>query len=90
MILNIIDRRKHGHRWKKISAIIEATWHDNSIPDSDQAEVVYEDPDYEEREGISVLDAVQWASTFSSGVTLYLYDFGDGTRAATASDLSPA
>jgi len=38
MILNIIDNRKRPYRWKRISAIIEATWHDNSCEDADIAE----------------------------------------------------
>ena len=88
MILNIVDRRKHAYRWKKVNAIIEPTWHDNSIANSDQAEVRHEDPEYEQREGVSVVDAVQWASALSFGVTLYLYDFGDGTRVLTPSELS--
>jgi hypothetical protein len=78
MILNIVDRRKHAYRWKKVNAIIEPTWHDNSIANSDQAEVRHEDPEYEQREGVSVVDAVQWASALSFGVTLYLYDSAMG------------
>jgi hypothetical protein len=76
VILNIIDRRSSCYRWQKVNAIIEATWHDNSVPGSDQAEVSYELPDFEEREGLSVLEAVQWASDVPTSVTLYLYDLG--------------
>ncbi len=36
VIFNIIDRRKRQYRWKKITAIIEPTYHDNSVEDSDQ------------------------------------------------------
>ena len=74
MILNIVDRRQQPYRWRQIKAIIEPTWHDNSVRDSDQAEVVHDVLDYDEREGISVADAVQWASALSFDVTLYLYD----------------
>jgi hypothetical protein len=35
MIWNIIDRRKRPYRWRVVTAIIEATWHDDSCPDSD-------------------------------------------------------
>jgi hypothetical protein len=36
MICNIIDRGKHRYRWKRIKAIVEATWHDNLKPDSEK------------------------------------------------------
>ena len=76
MIWNITDNRKRPHRWKRINAIIEATSHDNGLPDSDQAE---EDPDptlIDERKGISVADAIAWANAQPDAVTLFLYDEG--------------
>lgn len=76
MILNIIDRRERPYRWLLVNAIVEATWHDNAVPDSDQVDVSHEDSDYEEREGVSIAEAVQWASALTSRVTLYLYDPG--------------
>lgn len=76
MIVNIIDRREKPYRWLQVNAIVEATWHDNAVPDSDQAEVRHEDSDYEEREGVSVAEAVQWASALGSRVTLHLYRSG--------------
>ena len=83
MILNVIDRRRRPYRWRKINAIIESTWHDNSCQDSDQAEDSGDDDDvpYDEREGISLTEAIAWASAEKDGVTLYFYDFGDGTTA---------
>jgi hypothetical protein len=44
MISNIIDRRKRQYRWKQITAIIEPTYHDNSVDDSDETEVP--EPDF--------------------------------------------
>lgn len=76
MILNIIDRREKPYRWRHINAIVEAAWHDNSVPDSDQAEVSYEEPAYDELKGISLAEAVRWASALPIEVTLYLYDPG--------------
>ncbi len=76
MILNIIDDRKRPHRWKTVNAIVEATWHDNSCPDADQAEL----PDdvhhvfFEDRDGLSVAEAIEWASRMPQLVTLYLSD----------------
>lgn len=78
MIWNIIDRRSRPYRWKRINAIIEATENDNSVRDADQA------PDapqtelilYDEREGISIAEAVKWASAQRRPVTLYIYDEG--------------
>lgn len=80
MIWNIIDRRERRHRWKAITAIIEPTFHDNSVPDSDTAEEIEGVTEYEEREGVSLADAVAWASAFPFPVTLYLYDLGKGTN----------
>ena len=82
MIWNIIDRRSHPYRWKCVNAIIEAVEHDNSCIDADQApessatEVV----DYDQRKGISISEAVIWASARRCPVTLYLYDEGKGTE----------
>lgn len=79
MIVNIIDRRKHQRRWKRINAIVEPTWHDNSRPDSDQAERGRDDFAYDQREDISFADAIAWANSLPDRVTLYLYDQGKGT-----------
>ncbi len=85
MILNIIDRRKRKHRWLCINAIIEDTWHDNSNEDADQAPD--DDPKhevlYDQREGISLSEAVEWAMEKKAKVTLFLYDEGMGTNLAT-------
>ena len=81
MIWNIIDRRERAYRWKRVNAIIEAVEHDNSCVDADQApqsdamHVI----DYDQRECVSVNDAVQWANQQPTPVTLYLYDEGKGT-----------
>jgi len=81
MITNVVDRRERPHRWRRINAIIEATWNDNPVADSDQADR----PDdevyvmYDAREGISLADAVAWAQAETCPVTLYLYDEGKGT-----------
>jgi hypothetical protein len=40
MLWNIIDRRKRPYRWKSVTAIIEPVYHDNSIADADEAEVL--------------------------------------------------
>jgi len=83
MIWNIIDRRQRPYRWKIVNAVIEAVEHDNSVPDADQADEF--DPrtviDYDERNGISVYAAVEWASQQRTPVTLYLYDQDKGTKA---------
>lgn len=83
MITNIIDKRERRYRWKKIAAIVEATWHDNNCDDSDFADPKPEhDLDYDERENISLGEAVDWASSLKADVTLYLYDAGRGTTVA--------
>ncbi|MFC0590306.1 hypothetical protein ACFFF7_12855 [Novosphingobium aquiterrae] len=79
MIFNIIDRRKHPLRWRKINAIIEATSHDNACEDSDQQEPSSSDLTYEQLENVSLQDAIVWANAEPSAVTLYIYDKGAGT-----------
>lgn len=78
-VLNVIDRRKRKYRFLKVNAIIEPTWHDNSLDDSDKSH-----PDgvkgamawmgYDEKERVSVQEAFEWASKHPDDVTLYLYD----------------
>jgi DNA invertase Pin-like site-specific DNA recombinase len=69
----------HPHRWKHINAIVEPTWHDNKGPDRDQSERGLDDIVYDQREGISVAEAIARANGLPDRVTLYLYDRGDGT-----------
>ena len=81
MIWNVIDRRTRPHRWAKINAIIEATWHDNTVADTDIAPTapIEEEVTYDRLEGISLRDAIRWANEQTCPVTLYLYDEGSGT-----------
>lgn len=83
MIWNIIDRRQRPYRWKIVNAVIEAVEHDNSVEDADRADQFDLSTiiDYDERTGISVNAAVEWASQQKGPVTLYLYDQGRGTEA---------
>jgi len=90
MIWNILDRRKRPYRWKRINAIIEAVEHYNSCADADQAPA--SDPkevvDYDQRECISVEEAIGWAHQEQCRVTLYLYD--DGKRTTTEEHFTSA
>jgi hypothetical protein len=75
MITNIIDKRKRQYRFLKINAIVEAAWHDNTVKDADQAPSSENGgPLYEEREHISLSNAITWATAFAKPVTLFLYD----------------
>lgn len=78
MIWNVIDNRKRPFRWERIKAIAEPTWHDNNNTDADKAESSAGEVDYEERELLSVADAITWAHAFPFAVTLHLYDENDG------------
>lgn len=79
MILNIVDRRTNPYLWKKVDAVIEPTWHDNVIKKT-VTDVAEKTPEnwigVEEKESISLADAITWASAHHDGVTLYLYDDG--------------
>jgi hypothetical protein len=74
MITNAIDNRKSRYRWKRVNAIAEPAWHDNNSPDADQSKPVTGELDYEERKGISLNDAINWANGLQYLVTLYLDD----------------
>ena len=80
MIWNIVDRREREYRWKCINAIVEPTWHDNSAKDADQADSWPDEFEYDERESISLFEAINWAGSLPYPVTLYLYDEGKGTN----------
>jgi len=76
-IVNIIDGRERPYRFLKINAIVEAAWHDNGCKDADQVDGK-EGPDYEEREHITLEEAIAWANSYSEPVTLYVYDEDGG------------
>jgi hypothetical protein len=80
MIWNIIDKRERRYRWQRITAIVEPTWHDNTCADSDQTERAAGEIEYDEREAISLADAIQWANEMPFPVTLFLYDLSKGTN----------
>ncbi|WP_404710687.1 hypothetical protein [Sphingomonas sp. MMS24-J13] len=79
MICNIVDRRTRPYRWREVNAIIEATSHDNACKDADQQPPTDDDLTYDQRENVTLAEAVAWANAESSAVTLYLYDKGAGT-----------
>lgn len=78
MLWNIIDRREHPFRWKRVNAIIEATSNDNDVNDSDEAPMHDDDVVYAQRVYITVAEAVEWAMSQEQPVTLFLYDAGKG------------
>lgn len=76
MICNVIDMRTRLHRWKRVNAIVEASWHFNMAKDADQAEFPERENEvtWEELTGVTVEEAVQWAISKPCPVTLFLYD----------------
>lgn len=80
MLTNIIDRRKRPYRFLKVNAIIEPTRHDHSVDDSDRIDSPpgADWMGYDEREHISLSDAIKWADSHADAVTLYLYDEDGG------------
>lgn len=80
MLWNIRDKRTRSNRWREVNAIIEATEHDNSCFDADQAPE--SDPkltvDYDALEAVSVQEAIAWANSQPCPVTLFLYNLGGG------------
>lgn len=80
-IKNIIDRRKRPYRFETINAVIEPTRHDNRCEDADQAAGKDAWMGYDEREHISLSEAIEWAATFPDELTLYIYDRDGGIYA---------
>jgi hypothetical protein len=86
MIVNIVDFRLNSYSFLKINAVVEAAWHDNSIDGADQIVRMMnrapapsnDGPEHEEREHISLEEAVVWAGSFPQPVTLYIYDPDSG------------
>ena len=64
------------YNWESIDVIVEPTWHDYACLDSDQALHNNREPGYAPRKGISLAEALAWASSFDVPLTLYLYDKG--------------
>ena len=77
MSTNVIDRRKRKYRFLKVNAVVEAAWHDNHVKDEECDQIAKpkdDGPSYEEREHVTVGDAILWGTSFGNPVTLYLYD----------------
>ena len=76
MICNIQDCRKSTHRWKRVRAIVESTYLDNGVENSDVTPKSGGGPLYADTDGmdISLNEAILWASGFDEHVTLFLYD----------------
>jgi hypothetical protein len=91
VIWNIIDERNRRYRWAKVHAIVEATWHDNSVSGADQAPPTTAETEvtFDEREDISVHDAVNWANSQTCPVTLYLSD-GDVVEHSSSREVDAA
>lgn len=75
-IANIYDKRTNKYKIE-CDAVVESSWHDNSITGAtqfirnDENEVSYEESLY-----TTVEEAVKWGQQFEDLVTLYLYDEG--------------
>jgi hypothetical protein len=74
MISNIVDCRTRKYRWKRVRVIAEATWHDNSVADSDQATPSVGEVDYDELDDVSLAEGIAWAQAIPGDVTLFIYD----------------
>ncbi len=77
VIWNIIDSRKRPYRWRQVNAVIENIEHDNSVEGAD----IFDEqnpgaPLYEEKNGVLLHEAIEWAESAPGKVTLYLYDDG--------------
>jgi hypothetical protein len=73
MIANIVDHRTRRYRWKQVHVIAEATFHDNSVTDTDHAEPTAGSVDYDELDA-SLADAILWGQALPGQVTLFIYD----------------
>ena len=87
-LVNIVDFRANSYRFRKIDAVVEATWHDNRIKNADHVTYVAvaggDGPHYAKRSAISVSEAIEWADTFFTAVTLSLHDHQEVNGAAVS------
>lgn len=94
MLTNIIDRRSRPYRFNKVNAVIEPTRNDNSVKGADKAppkpRLQKSWIGYDEKEHVSVRNAILWAVLHDDYVTLYLYDRDDGIYELTQSKGSAA
>lgn len=60
-------------RWRRINAVVEPTWHDNKVADSDRAEPATDESEYGERSGLPLAEAITWAQALPCAVTIHLY-----------------
>jgi hypothetical protein len=74
LIANIVDKRAHRYRWKRVHVIVEATFHDNSVAGSDPAEVDAAVVEYAELDDGPLADAIAWAQAQPGDLTLFIYD----------------
>jgi len=74
VIANIIDKRSRPYRWKRVRAIAEATYHDNSVADADRAAAESEAVDYAELDDMALSEAIAWAQAQPGDITLFIYD----------------
>ena len=86
MIENILDRRGNQYLVTNVTASIEPAAADNSVAGATQF-----DPDdpaittwYEERQNVSVKEAIAWGNAFEFAVTLVLLDYEDPMTIAEA------
>ena len=81
MLCNIIDHRKSPYRWAKVNAVIENTSHDNGVDNADFIEAPNEHGVLcDDRDDISLNDAIVWAQSQKVPVTLFIYDAGDDNQ----------
>ena len=80
MISNIIDRRTRQYRWKKITAIVEPTDHDDAVSGSDEEIPEPGSIVYDERAEISVADAIAWAASLPFAATSPSVRLGSGIK----------
>ena len=86
MIENILDRRSNNYSVTNLTAFIEPAAVDNSVAGATQF-----DPDdpaittwFEERQKVSLKEAIAWANGFGFAVTLVLLDYEDPQAIAEA------
>lgn len=61
-----------------MNAVVEATFHDNGVKDSDKIEP-WDYNLYADCDGITLKEAIAWANGYDCPVTLFLYDGHSGS-----------
>lgn len=74
MLHTLFDRRRCPQAPGLVHAVLEPSWHDNSVTGATPVPVDPNLPSYEERSALTLESALRWALEQTGQRNLYIYD----------------